>query len=430
MSRNGDIWGDPFARPAFNGLKRVASGPTGDVTIAVQDFETGGDGAKTLSVTTSALGGATPKAVMVLSTGQLIVNDPSETNNALISLGVRTSAEQRYVLALSENASPASNSANQSGDGYILRNITSSSGTSVVRGTSSSLVADGIEIGLITNSSDRRGAIVAFAGDDSSADAGTISLGTGTSAITTTVGFEADVVLLFGVNVVADSGNRSGFAITIGIAVNDGSATQRCISMCEADNDAAGGNPKQAILTGVASQQINPADGSDAYRVVVDNFTSTSFDVTPNASAGNDGLIYLALNFGGRQFALKDFTTPTSTGNQSITGVGFHPQIALLFLTSLEGVDPSFPLATSDLMSALTISAIGDEQWSGTIRMDSGADPTEAASNMQNKAIQGSNATSTAAILATLVSFDSDGMTLNYTAVEGTAKKGFALFIE
>jgi hypothetical protein len=44
-------------------------------------------------------------------------------------------------------------------------------------------------------------------------------------------------------------------------------------------------------------------------------------------------------------------------------------------------------------------------------------------------ALLGASGTTTAAISATLVSFDSDGMTLNYSAVQGTGKKGFVLFI-
>jgi hypothetical protein len=138
----------------------------------------------------------------------------------------------------------------------------------------------------------------------------------------------------------------------------------------------------------------------------------------------------MALSFGGRQFKLIDYTTPTSTGSQAITGAGFTPQYALLILTNLESTDPTFSISTSTLMGGLSICVIGDEQWSTAISIQSGADPSNTATFTGNYAAISPSSTSAQAGLATLTSFDSDGMTLNWSAVQGTGKKGFILFIE
>jgi hypothetical protein len=219
-------------------------------------------------------------------------------------------------------------------------------------------------------------------------------------------------------------------SLTFGIATNhSGTIVQKCVGLVE-PGAAANARPLEAILTNRIGMQINDATGGNDYDLTISNFSSGGFDITPSATTGTDVGSWLAVNMGSRGYKLVDFTTPTSTGAHAITGVGFRPSAAIIVMTNLEATDPSFPVATSDLHSALSISLVGDEQWSASTRNDSGADPTDTASLMKNTALISGSATNCAAIEATLASFDSDGMTLNYSAVQGTGKKGFILFLQ
>jgi hypothetical protein len=211
------------------------------------------------------------------------------------------------------------------------------------------------------------------------------------------------------------------------VALSDG--TQRCVF----GSEASAADPSavyQAIRTIYAGGQVDPTSGNFSYGLTIDSFNSDGFSITASASAGSDDVAWLALKFGGRQVTLLDYTSPTTTGNHAITGVGFEPQFALLFLTNLEAVDPSFPITASDLMAGLSICAIGDEQWANAVRVNNGEATTDTASQSLNVAVLGPSATACDAIKATLTSFDSDGLTLNYSAVQGTAKKGFMLCIQ
>jgi hypothetical protein len=176
---------------------------------------------------------------------------------------------------------------------------------------------------------------------------------------------------------------------------------------------------------------LNNAAGSLTYDVTVSNFSGSGLDVTASADTGSDRLSLLALKLNNRKFKLVDYTSPTSTGDQGITGVGFTPQFALLVLSNLDAADPTFPISTSDLMSSLCIASIVDEQWAVSTYIDSGAATTSTSSYSKNQAVSLPTAFNfSTGLQATLASFESDGMTLNYSAVAATGKKGFILFVE
>lgn len=400
------------------------AGASGDVTIVVQDFETGtATGAQ--SFTSSAISGVTPTGVLIIGGNHNVANDPNESASACIMVGSIVGTDDYTSCAFSSDA--AGTIASRSGT-YSNKGIEQvSGGGSVRKRATGQTISGGIELNFSTNlDSSQRHAFIAFTGSDVQAYTNVINLGTGTSAIdVNTVGFQPDVVIFYGSQNPLDTVS-GGFMYTFGFATSDG--TQRCCVMSE-ENAITDSEPYQSILTDAAIASLAVTNGALSYKVTAGSFDSSGFSVTPSASAGSDRVAYLALKFNGRSVKIVDFTTPTSTGSQAITGVGFTPQFALAVLTNLEAVD-SFPGATSDLQSGFSLCAIGDEQWSTALRIDSGLATSDTATNMQNNAIRGASDTSTGAIVASLTSFDSDGMTLNYSAVQGTGKKGFILFIE
>jgi hypothetical protein len=393
-------------------------------SIAVQDFVTP-TATGTQNYTSSSISGITPKAVFYVASLHQPANDPSETANASWSVGAYDGTTDLAVANYSQDAQVATNNSHIA----IATKSMYVRDTAAVKIGTSGLISGGASINYTTAGGiATRAHMAAFTGSGTTAKTGTISLGTGTSAITVTTGFQPDAVILFGAgDAFAGSTGTTYACLSMGFATSDG--TQRCVIWTE-NNGSADGKPLEAILTARCGGQINASTGALNYHLTASNFTSTGFDITPNASAGSDLIGYLALKFTGQSCKILDITTPTSTGSQAITGAGFKPQFAMAVMTNLEAVDPTFSLTTSDLMDSLAICTIGDEQWSTSWRIDSGAATTDTRQNCQNYALMGGNATATDAILASLTSFDSDGLTLNYSAVQGTAKKGFMLCIQ
>lgn len=398
-----------------------------DVTIAVQDFATGTTTGSPISYTSATITGLTPAAALIFASQHTPATGASEIANANLGIGFLQGSNQIAMTVTSEDNQTTSDSrkAYSNTTAALLGGYT---GSALLVG-SAAAASGGIDITYTTTATSRSAFFVAFAGPDITAAVGAHDLGNTTSPTSVSLAFEPDVVIIAGVasaNFTA-TGASGDNLLTFGIATKDG--TQRCVMFTELTSNAAGGAPLQAILTNRVGGSLTTA-GANPYTITAGGFSGSGFQLTTSAATSGVDVAYMALNFAGRRCKLVDFTTPTSTGSQAITGAGFTPQFALVVLTNLEATDPSFSISTSDLMSGLSICAVGDEQWGHSVRLNSGSDPTDTASFAGNYAVIGASDTDSKAILATLTSFDSDGMTLNYSAVQGTGKKGFILFIE
>jgi hypothetical protein len=395
--------------------------------VVVQDFATGTTTGSPISYPSTELTGRTAKAVLFVGSGHQIATGSAEEANASFGIGFEAGGTRRAVTIGSQDnlASTEALNARSNVGSFLLADM---SGGSTFARASGVAVSGGVEITYTNTSADRRGNYVAFADADFSAACGNVDMGSGTSAVTVTPSFETDVVFVIHANSANFTfGAANNGIISFGIATKDG--TQRCVAISE-PNAASAGRPLMALLTDCVGSGIASSTGAEAWSYAAGNFTATAFDLTPSASMGGVDVAYLALDLDSRQAKIIDFTTPTSTGSQSFTGAGFTPSFALVVLTNLEATDPTFPITTDDLMAGCGICSVGNEQWGHSYRINSGADPTDTASFTGAYAVLGPSATDAKAILATWTSFDSDGMTVNYSAVQGAGKKGFILFVE
>lgn len=396
-----------------------------DVVIAVQEFDsrttTG-----TLDVTTSALGGRTPKFAMILFTNHYPPFDPASSGSEVVSVGFATPVESYVVWSASDDSFETTRTGRGASAtaGPVRLGFGNTLATRIVASVGA-WIADGVTLNFTTvEGFPRRGAIVFFAGNDVSAELVTASLGTGTGAVTVG-GLSVTPQLVIATGISHSTGvvgiNPSGFHF--GMALANG--TQKSIYRTEA-HAAADGAPELYISSNRLCADKNGSTVN--YTVTAGNFTSNSFDVTPSASAGSDRLYFAVLNLGNKRLSLADFATPTGTGAQSLA-TGFVPQFALGVLTSLEARDTA--ATTSDLQGGFGIGLIGsNEQWAASFRSDSGAATTSTASDFKAAALRGASATSTSEVAASLTSFDSNGVNLNYSAVAATAKMGFMLAVE
>jgi len=399
------------------------------VSIAVQLYDSP-TSTGLQSITNTNFGGGTPEGYLMFQSGHIAANDPGDTPDCRISLGAGDGPNERANGATSLDNQAATDSylteLNQSAS---VRN--KSPGAAVFLGAtfdiSSDFVANGMEINWTTvQAAAYRGFVVYFGGADLDIVCGTIDLGTGTSPLTHTPGFAADVVFFYGGNGSSVTVGADRFANVSGIATSDG--TQKCIAWSETDAVAAGGQPSQVILSNKCFAQQSLTASTQDYTVTASNFTATSFDVTPSANAGSDKLGYLAIRFGGKLCKLWDFSTPTSTGNVSDTTPAFLPEFGMIFGTNLEAMDAG--QFNDNLAGGLGISAFtATDKCALSWYIDATADPTNTGSDAKTKALQIGNGTTSAGVVADLVSLDSNGWTLNYSAVQGNAKKAFAFAV-
>lgn len=171
--------------------------------------------------------------------------------------------------------------------------------------------------------------------------------------------------------------------------------------------------------------------GVQNWKGVAESFDASGFSINPDASAGSDDLVYLALDTGDTDGVSVDIVnSPTSTGTWSITAPGFTPQSTILAMASgpvtntILDADPiSFALSMFD---GTTEACIG-------VDIDDAATTTDIQSNQAAKAIQTyefGGSTHDLMHEATFNSFDANGYSLSFpTYVDGTARKWLSIAI-
>lgn len=266
--------------------------------------------------------------------------------------------------------------------------------------------------------------VVLFGGDDLSAFVGSQVM-TDTENATATVsdvGFEAHLVFsavsdfrnagsLVGVH------NRNGF----GVVHNDGAAgiTQRSHGI---RNDNGGAADNVGNIMSTTHGAVISFGGSTDWGASYDAFTSSGFDITELDGGGNNSLVHYLCLAGASpsDFAVGTYTTPTSTGNDSITGVGFTPQMMILGMTLLEAADQN----RTDARAGSTGVSVFDTsaEFSTTYGMEDGADPTNTQSLSDDTAVNIPLHDGAAGVVGAYSAMEADGAQLNFSAVHANAK--------
>jgi hypothetical protein len=244
------------------------------------------------------------------------------------------------------------------------------------------------------------------------AKAGSFALNgtTGNQAITG-VGFQPKVVLFLWNRLLADGTDVEG-AINFGVGIS--SSARRAAGFRSTDNSASSANA--AWNRNNSCIFINGLIVVDFVSQDSDGFT---INVTTNTPANAIIVNYLAL--GGTDLtdvAVGTIAAKTTTGNEPYTGVGFQPTALMLFAGkwSTDQLDTStngaftFGFATSSAARG----AVGE-------RSRNGSNPQVSRHRQSTSKVAVSLTDAGVFTEADLVSFDSDGFTLNYTTAGGTA---------
>lgn len=343
-----------------------------------------------------------------------------ESNDVRFMYGAAVSSTKRWALAGSGGWGSGNSDARNGwqADRCII-GVNTFAATVDFEADMVTLDADGFTINVTTASATSyRIFYMAFGGSDISADVGTFTISaTGSKAITG-VGFQPTLI---GLGVASASADGYGNFTEGSIGWATASSNRYALSWAAQNNVADTNSVKSQISTGVLQEiWITPVveDLADFTSMDADGFT---INVSSNVNSPVVG--YIAMR--GASFKLGAFNEPTSTGNASVTGVGFQPSMVAVF--SFSAASTASIIDGENLMIGAATSS------SNRRSFDIDCPDAATTSTDQRKTsealwlthITGStnsgNPTNTAE--ADFVSMDADGFTYNMTTADATSRQ-------
>ena len=385
----------------------------------------------TQDITTSDLGGLTPKAALFFVS--LATADNTAVDGAVIGWGATDGTVSLCQTAQDQHGVGTSNSLRKGEAIPVV--IMDGSATNVKDGEAafSAWITNGVRINW-TNAPAAAYLLTAvfFAGTDLSAYCNYAELVTEDTGVdVTTVGFEADVLFTWLQD--RSAGGSANATFGMGFVHNDraGTVTQRAGYLRARDNVGTTDNTAQV------RNDLAMIVGSNAdYGIACDvsGFDSSGFTATPrNAVTGNPGtneMGYLALRFGaGPLVSSKVYTysTPTSTGDATDTNPGFEPQAVFYVTTLAETINT---LESDADAGSIGVSVVTETaQYSNTVSSEDNVGDSNTQSLSDDQAVRLPLHGGAAGMAATYVGFTSTGVTLNWSDVESSARLYAALAI-
>ena len=422
-----------FANPALK-VARVTPGglsTSGEIVCAVTRFAAP-TSIGNQNITTADLNGLTPKAVIFIGTRG--VTDATVAAHTQMSFGAATGSTNEWcATSNSEDAQTTSDSASEIVNHACILFHTLGTTTAIAEADFTTFIADGCTINWSNVDSAFLITAVFFAGNNLSAHANNAALAdTVNNAVDITdPGFEPDIVIATAFASLAINTGATSTRSSLGFCSNNGSGgiVQRSISSQFRNGKATTDNSQwtsdNCIVRGITDT------GTSDWRGSLGTFDSSGFTCTTlDAGANSASLCYLALRFGG---VAKSFvgthTAPTATGNNSDTGPGFNPQLVIRLMTLVDTVNTQD--SASDEAGTYGVSAMdADEAYSASVSDEDAVGTSNSQSLSDNVAMQLPEDNGGSGITASFVSFDANGWTENYTAVQATAGLIPALAIE
>lgn len=243
-----------------------------------------------------------------------------------------------------------------------------------------------------------------------------------------TVGFEPDVLITGNPGKPMDDAPFGGWWLSFGCVVNDGSDTQRCWNSW--GNSGSGTAQVGGIISNAygAAQVSNVADWLWAGEF--GTFDASGFSCTTRQGAATTKDVgFLALSFGGLyDFWLGTISTPTGTGDQSITAPGFEPQAVIAGVTQLPAVNTFYTNGDPGSFGASAFDE--DDEYCVSWQNEDNQGTTDTQSLSDDTAVNLPNDDASAGHVAAFTRFVPTGWVWNFTTTEGTAVQYWALAIE
>ncbi len=293
---------------------------------------------------------------------------------------------------------------------------------SVVDGYASfnSWITDGVRINWGGTPKERKYILVLFGGGDLL----NVAVGTISNNTSHNLGFRPDVVFAGTVGYTltsADGANEANTILSLGVVVDDGANTERLVAISAEDGQTTTDTCAMVDTNDSLSQIYN---GSQSWGA---NLTIDADGFDTDSTMGSDEGIYLALRFSADvDVHLGTLTTPTTTGTDAVTGVGFEPKALFVAMTNVTAIDS----VQSGLGFGFGVAAQGESEYSANIANEHNQAATDAQCELAGTVIDLPDDDGVGLAKAGVDSWDSDGFTLNYTTAPGTARYGWYLAIE
>lgn len=381
-------------------------------------------GGPTQDFTISGFG--TPKAALFIVTSA--ITDATSADHARFSVGFTDGTDEACVAVLSFDAGLVADTKRVGFfDGTVINHL-----TAVCKASFDSFITDGVRINWSTLPTEAFFVtVILFGGSSLSAKVVKATLGgSDGNTASPTIGFQADqlITLTYG----CESGHFDGtvlddLMLCVGIAQRGGSQ----FSMNWFDEDGAGTQQVAAYMSSNRVAQYITDDATLGAAIEVTAFGSTTVTFNERGAQTNGmAIAALALKYDpAMSSSCQQDSTPTVTGNKSYTTTGsYKPQFIFCLGTQLSALDSLNNGALSGAMSLCCYSA--SENHTNTARSDDAAGTSDTATMSRSGAAENVfTDTGGVGILATLVSMDSGGWTLNYSNVGGNARVWARLII-
>lgn len=410
--------------PFWYGVQGGGGGGDPSATVDVVSFANPGVTGN-LDVTSPDLTGITPKGAIIFMSGHDPANDPAGTPHAQFAVGMVDSlGNVAWTRAMSQDNVATGNTSRSADDSGFFSLFQGAAETVAVAISSATLISGGVRLNFSTANPSYpfKGFVFLLADDEMDCRVADFAVASGTNTITP--GVQPDLLIGIPAQAAVSGSYTTQVHQSLCFATADGSQTH--MHFHDRDGDTAA-FPYQSIDSNTFWSNSDNGTAAQICTITVSNFTATTFDINRTGSFFENTLLYMAVSLGTKQAKIKQFDAPTSTGGQSLTGVGFEPQAALLVTTGLEALDV-FNNTTNDTRGFFGVCGIGQEKCSIGYRVDSGSDPTDTESIFTSDAVLVGDGTDIDAGKASFTSFDADGVTFNWSAVPAAAKKCIGLF--
>lgn len=353
------------------------------------------------------------------------VTDGTMRDNCQQSIGATDGTNQWVVVQARDQGVPTANTNRFGMNDKIAVNMNGSA-TISMEAQFDSWITDGVRIDI----TDAPGAahlltVILIGGAGVTAAVGIDTLADAGLAKTITPSLRTNILFACGMDGTMDDTAGGGYGtISWGFGTWDGSTLLQT-GLHTYANDGGGTSVCEAIVrdTDILSMPITKL-------ATLGNITATAFDIT--SGAGDDltarDMGWLAINIpDGAKAWTGILDSPTATGEKTFSGIGFKPTSGILAMNFVQTVDTRIQTGDAGAWGHSVFTATDEFSVSYADEDAEGTMDTQSLSD--DKAINLDEDDGTDGFEATFVEFTGDGVKLDFTVADGTARKWPALFV-
>jgi len=338
-------------------------------------------------------------------------------------VGFTDCTNQRAVAIAEDDNASTSNAGRYRTESNVIVILSNGTPTVGSRATFTSCNADGFTINwAVSEASAHIINYIAIGGSDvTNVKAGTFTLAASTGIQNITgVGFKPDFAMfLQGFTEAVDTASAG---LEMGMGFADYSNNQGSILNCVQDNQNNNSTKYSQQRTDNVILLSSTACAQDAL-AAFNGFTADGFQLNvSDAPAAATSIFYLAIK--GGSYKVGNFLQPTTTGTQTISGLGFQPNSVVLFShNQVAGTALAAPSTFSIGAANATTSRAGVWGQSRNVDPSNAAVYTDNSKIMIMRTLSGTGGTGTINAQADFNGFTSDGFQLNWTTVDTTQRQ-------